>query len=126
MAKHRIKWTTRYLLVLTALIAIGLALNERRSRFLAAIEGHQTASAACQKAAFRAVKWGGSPSAVFAISAAGERHRQAALLHNTAIWRPWVLFSPQPVEGDSIQIVDDISNTTTQVSIRTPNNRQKQ
>ncbi|QEG21952.1 hypothetical protein MFFC18_18130 [Mariniblastus fucicola] len=118
MAKYCMTWTTRHLLVLVALFAFALALNHRRSRFMAAIEGHQAACVACQKSAFSAMKWGDSPSTVFAISAVGKRHRQAASLHNSAIWRPWLMLAPQPIHDDSILIFDDISNTTTRVLIR--------
>jgi len=118
MVNYRIVWTTRHLLVLITVLALALALIHRRSRFRAAIEGHQAASLACQKSAFNAMKWGDSPSTVIAISAVGKRHRQAASLHSAAIWRPWILISPRPIRDDSILVVDEVGNTTTRVLIR--------
>ena len=113
--RHRMNYSIRVMLALTAFAALGLALQQRYVRFKHAAEKYRTAHLACWQECFTASKFGQNyPNAVYT---AGERYPQAAALHDYAAWRPWVLFSPQYLKGDHLRIEDEENNTTTVISI---------
>ena len=102
------------MLALTALAALTFAIQRRHTQFTNASKKYRSAELSCSQEAFVAVKYGENPGALYA---AAQRYHKAADLHEYAVWRPWILFSPQPLEGKTVRIIDELNNTTTIISI---------